>query len=387
MNGLRILSALLAGGGSASGYRRAGYLILTIMVATAAWLMLSAMTVPFTGEATQTHDSGVTIRNGNMGSLPLRYARRVEGVQGVSNTRWMTYQLVECKQSPVVAVVLLGYGGPGTKYMFMHSFKGKDSLDAAAIARWEADPIGAIITSQAANDCGWRVGQTVEPPELQGMRHVLMHIIGLVPNKRSGAFVHFKYVNELGSFLGKDQVSMITTQAKDVHENELLAARIQSEFEHDFPPVEATTNALEQNAWARFGKVQQVFGFVMAMILLCAASVLVSVLAHAASERRHTFALLQVLGFGRRTLLTAVLAEGTLIIVVGAALGTGLGLVIAHVLGNSTFLGRLMAGGGLNPPAWAYLWMLAWLAGLLVVSLTAPMLRVAKVRPADYRAI
>lgn len=389
MNVLHILLALLGGHTASGGYRRVGYLFVTVVVAAASWLVLSGMTVPFVGGVNvQAKSSGVVVRNGSQtpGALPLSYTRRIENIPGALDVTWMTFQVVKCKSSPIVGAVLLGYGGPGTKFTLMHHGT-KNRINAATYARWQSDPVGVLITSKAATACGWHVGQSVEPPLITGSKYVSLHIIGMVPGPRSGGFAHFDYINRVGPFFGKNKVLMIQTRARTARDSEQLAARIQATFAHDFPTVKATTDALAQNAFARFGKVQQVLGFVMAMILLCAASVMVSALAHTAAQRRPVFALLQVLGFGRSTLIAATALEGALIIVIGAASGTGIGLVTTYFLARSTFLGQLFAAGGLNPPPWAYWLMLAWMTGLLIVALIAPVLRIQHVRAADYRNV
>lgn len=384
MNSLRILGVLL-GGGAMGGYRRIIYLVATVAVAAAAWLALSAMTTPFSGTM-QTESSSVTIKNGArpMAGLPLRYTRRIEAIPGALDVTWMTFQMVKCQSSPVVGVVLVGFGGPGAVSRLSGSGQ---KVDPGTLGRWRDDPMGFMVTSKAAADCGWHAGQSVEPPELMGQQDVEVHVIGIIKNPRDGAFGHFDYINRIGSFVGQGKVMSIGARARTAAGNELLAARIEAAFAHDFPTVSATTNATEQNALARFGKVQQILMFVAGAILLCTASVLISIFAHTAAQRRTQFALLQVLGFQRGTLLASVVLEGLLIITVGAVLGTGLGLLVTHIVGDATALGRLIAAGGLVPPAWAFAWMPAWLAGLLCAALVAPAWLIRRVRAADYRAI
>jgi ABC-type lipoprotein release transport system permease subunit len=182
---------------------------------------------------------------------------------------------------------------------------------------------------------------------------------------------------------GKDKVVTYFASAADPRDDEALAARIEAAFAHDFPSVNATTNATEQNAWARFGKVQQLLAFVMAAILLCAASVLVSVLAHAAAQRKSRFALLQVLGFRRATLFGAFTLELLAIGAGGALLGVGLEKLLAKFA--PTAIGFL--SGGVHVPAWAWWGLPVWLAILIAGALAWPAGLIAKLRPADYRAI
>lgn len=170
--------------------------------------------------------------------------------------------------------------------------------------------------------------------------------------------------------------------AGDPRGDEALAARVEAAFAHDFPAVNATTNATVQNAWSRFGKVEQLLAFVMAAILLCAASVLVSVVAHAAVQQRSRFALLQVLGFRRATLFGAFTLELLASAVAGALLGSGLAKLVVHELASTFF--QFLANGA---PAWAWWGIPMWIAALVAAALAWPAGVIARVRAADYRAI
>jgi predicted lysophospholipase L1 biosynthesis ABC-type transport system permease subunit len=211
-----------------------------------------------------------------------------------------------------------------------------------------------------------------------------LHVIGTFSAPFPQGLVHYDYINRAAPGLqGKDKVVTFFASAADPRDDEALAARIEAAFAHDFPAVNATTNATEQDAWARFGKVQQLLAFVMAAILLCAASVLVSVLAHAAAQRRSRFALLQVLGFQRLALFGAFALELLVTSVLGALLGVELEKLLAEFAPSA--IGFL--SGGVHVPAWAWWGLPAWLAVLVAVALAWPAGSIAKVRPADYRAI
>lgn len=376
---LRTLTALAADNLRASR-GRAVYLIITLAIATAAWLVLATLAAPHMGD-TGGEGIGMIIRNGsqNSGALPLHYARRIEAIRGARDVFWYGLQPVNCTVATMVTLNALG--GPGTDGRLAK----KQKVPAATIQRWNADPLGAIISDAAASKCGWRIGQGVDPPSAMGANanHVELHIVGIFPGSSPVGLVHYDYINRAAPGIqGKDKVVTFFASAGNPRNNELLAARIEAAFAHDFPSVNVTTNATEQNAWARFGKVQQLLAFVMAAILLCAASVLVSVLAHAAVQRKSRFALLQVLGFRRVTLFGAFTLELLVTVVLGALLGLGLAKLAAYELA-STFFGFLADGA----PAWAWWGLPVWLVVLAVAALAWPAGLIARVQPADYRAI
>jgi hypothetical protein len=372
---LRTLTALAADNLRASR-GRAAYLILTLAITTAVWLALAAVGAPYEGDAASTR---ITIGS-QSGATPLPYARRLEAIPGARDVFWYGVQVVKCTAATMVQ--LNAFGGPGTDTPLV-----KHKVPAATIQQWNSDPLAAVISDAAASKCGWRVGQGIEPPS--GMdgngTAVALHIIGTFPGPFPQAYVHYDYINRAAPGIqGKDKVMMFFASATDPRDAEVLAARIEAAFAHDFPALTATTNTTVQNAWSRFGKVQQLLAFVMAAILFCAASVLVSVLAHAAAQRKSKFALLQVLGFQRATLFGAFTLELLAIVVLGALLGLGLERLVAHELAPTT-IGFLT--GGVHVPAWGWWGLPVWLAALVAMALAWPAGLIARVRPADYRAV
>jgi hypothetical protein len=363
---------------------QAAYLILTLAITTTAWLALAAMAAPSVPAGSEAF--GITIRNGSQdsGSLPLSYAGRIESIRGARDVFWDGMQAVKCTATTMLPLYALG--GPGTENRLV-----KRKVPAATIQRWNADPLAVVITDAAVSKCEWRVGQGVEPPSVvfgsaggpTSGKPVALHIVGVFPGPYPQGLVHYDYINRTEPGIqGKDNVVTYFASASDPRDDEVLAARIEAAFSHDFPAVNATTNATEQNAWARFGRVEQLLVFVMTAILLCAASVLVSVLAHAAAQLKSRFALMQVLGFRRAMLFGAFMLELLTTVVLGALLGSGLERLLAHELA-STFFGFLANG----VPLWAWWGLPVWLAALVAGALAWPAGLIARVRPADYRAI
>lgn len=355
---------------------RAAYLILTLTMTTAVWLGLAAIGSPYEGDATSTR---ITIGS-QSGPTPLPYARRLEAIPGARDLFWYGVQVVKCATATMVQ--LNAFGGPGTDTPLV-----KHKVPTATIRQWNADPLAAVISDAAASKCGWRVGQGIEPPSGMDGRGtaVALHIIGTFPGPFPQAYVHYDYINRaVPGIQGKDKVMMFFASAANPRDGEVLAARIEAAFAHDFPALNATTNTTVQNAWSRFGKVQQLLAFVMAAILCCAASVLVSVLAHAAAQGKSRFALLQVLGFQRGTLFCAFALELLAIVLLGALLGLGLEWLVARELAPTAF-GFL--SGGVHVPGWGWWGLPVWLAALVAAALAWPAALIARVRPADYRAI
>lgn len=363
--------------------KRAVFLVATLAVAIAAWLLLAAVASPMV-QGPAGADFGVMVMNGNQGApaLPFSYASRLINSPGATDVAWTTLQVVKCGAASSI-VTINAYGGPGA----VRAMTAGAQIDADTLHRWTSDPLGVVISSSTASDCGWHVGDSVSPATITGAP-ITFHVSGIAHVAHAmgnAAYAHFAYINRNGSMVGKDQVSNYTAYATDPRKNDLLAARIEEEFAHDFPTVNATTNTTVQGAWRRFGKIQELLTLVMVAVALCAASVLVTVFAHSAAQQRRTFALMRVFGFGRG-MLFAVFALGALFVVVlGAALGIGAGIWIQHLFAHDTRLAFMTAG--FNIPEWAYWSLPVWLAALLTVSLAWPALLVRRVRPIDLKAI
>lgn len=358
---------------------RAIYLIATLAVTVAAWLIFAAITAAFIGAATSNGAAGITIDNGNHSvGLPLRYAGRIEAIAGTRDVAWYTLQFVNCGQN--VQVELVALGGPGSASRVAPP-DSHDSIPPAVVHRWLGDPLGALVTRQTLADCGWKVGQGVDPPVAFNRSDIPMHITGISAGGGDAAYVHFDYINRIAPMFGKDNVFRYVVGANNVCDNERVAARIEAAFTNDFPTVSATTNTTVQNAFQRFGKVQELLAFVMAAMLLCAASVLVSVLAFVAIQRRQMFAILQVMGFGRAVLFGSLVLEVLMVAVIGVLCGVGIGELAVYLEPRSlqSVLFRFVI------PDWAFGWVPLWMAALIVIALAWPVRVIAHVRPIDYR--
>lgn len=363
------------------------YLIAIVLVAVAAWICISVLASPFVQPRGGAQIAGVFISSANQGvQLPLKYAARVEAIPGARFVAYVIGVPVVCKDS-AAPVSINAFGGPGARKQAL----GITPTPAAEhqAAAWMKDPMGILIGSQVATNCGWQAGMGVAPKNAFTGKPVELHVIGVRPPQKNPmadqiALAHYDYINKanpLEQF--RDKVNSIVVVADDPRAVPALAARIEAEFAHDDPPIEAMTTADFQNGLERFGQAQYVLGYVMLAIFACAALVLVSVLAHAVAERRAQMALLQVLGFSRATLFGSFAVEALFIVVIGAAIGIGAGLLILRLLPAT--LGQFFAGFAI--PAWTWWGLPIWLAVLLAAALVIPSLTIARLRRVDVRAI
>lgn len=363
----------LASSGSTVPFGRAAYLTCTLAVTVAAWLGLSAMASPFVQTTHTSRDNEVVVRNARRGQpLPKRYADRIAALPGALDTSYLDLQIVTCNTAGNT-VTLNAIGGAGT-----HRAVAQEGASANDWATWHADPLGILIDAETAKQCGWRVGMGVSPPDISD-RPLELHISGMTKSSKGAAMAHYAYVNRVASIVGQDKVTAIYTHAATAQGNDALAARIETAFAHDDPPVEAHPDTINQNAWARFGKVQYLLATVVLAVFLCCALVMVSVFAHAAAQRRTRMALLRVLGFPRRQLFSAWTLEAAMIALTGTVFGVLLGQGAIRVARRA--LGSVL--DGLAPPAWAWGTLPVGVLLLMTSTLVVPARVLARVQPRD----
>lgn len=318
--------------------------------------------------------------------LPVKYASRVGAIPDARQVAYTNGAIVVCKVG-VPPVSINGWGGSGARAQALAS--PESTAAKRQVAEWMDDRMGVLIGAQVARACDWRAGASVSPRDVFSGKPIELHIVGIrAPQKDPMAdrvvIAHYDYINAtLITGPNHDRVFTIVAAAPDPRSAPALAARLEAAFAHDDPPIEASTAAEFQGGMERFGKAQYVLGYVMLAIFLCTVLVLVSVLAHAVTERRAQMALLQVLGFSRATLFGSFVLEALAITAVGAGIGIGLGLLVLHFLPAS--LGQFFAGFAI--PAWTWWGLPIWLVLLLVIALVIPMRTIARLRPVDVRAI
>lgn len=356
---------------------RCTYLVATLAVAVAAWLGLSALTASFV--QVDAAFSGILIQSVRQGdALPLRYAEQIESVPGALDVAWMNYLPVLCKQN--VAVTLNAWGGSGTHRQLVDY--GVTPTEETA---FEGDPLGILVGEALAEQCGWRVGMSVQPPDGFWGNPVEVHIVGIFRSSKSWggqiALAHYEYLNRVLPTEKRDRTQYVSVVAHDSAANSELARRIEIFFAASDPPVEALTDSTVQNGLARFGNVQALLFFVMAAMFACTALVLVSMWAHAAARQRVRMAVLQALGFTRDVLFAGFVLECVVVALLGVAVGAGLGLALIHALAPKVtpILGSFV------PPTFAWTLLPAWVLPLLVIGMVIPAVITARVRPTDCR--
>jgi ABC-type lipoprotein release transport system permease subunit len=231
-----------------------------------------------------------------------------------------------------------------------------------------------VIGEKLARQCGWSTGMHPSPHDGVTGRETEIHLVGTIraaidtPFADSIAIAHYEYLDRLADESRRDRVAGIIVRPRDAVGAGVLAARIDEQFAHADPPTETQQSGDSESGLQRFGKVAIVLGWVMAATCACFALVMVSVMSHAAAERRAMSAMLRVLGFRRRFLLTCFAVEFGLLMVAGVAFGAVAGL--AFVAWAAPWLDAVV--GAFAVPRWVWLLLPPVFAATLLGGLLAP---------------
>jgi putative ABC transport system permease protein len=126
-----------------------------------------------------------------------------------------------------------------------------------------------------------------------------------------------------------DRASLVMVQVRDDSAIEAVASRLSSEF----PDLEVTSVAdLVRHFKQRLVYFRQLSYILGSMSLIVTVLLVATLLTITVNERLGEIATLRAIGISRTTLIRQVLLEGTVLTLMGGALGIGLGLVTARYL-------------------------------------------------------
>jgi len=290
---------------------RAAGLVMTLCLATLAWIVLATFASLFlTSEAGKAIHANLSIANARTVTdvLPLHYVQRIERVPGVMTVSYTTIAAFFCKgEQTVLPVIALGGTGATSS---MRRYGASD----AQIALWNKTRNGLLIGADIAHHCGLTLGMNISSRNLFSGVEIPLNIVALLPNtpdaaSNKQAYGHYDYFNTMAPEHRRDQIQSMTVTGNDPTRLPQLAEMIEREFASSDPPVEAHVSSETSSMLGRFGQVQSLLGLVMAAMAACAVLVFLTVLAHQIAQRRASMAILQTIGFGRSLQLGGLIVE------------------------------------------------------------------------------
>jgi putative ABC transport system permease protein len=241
---------------------------------------------------------------------------------------------------------------------------------------WINDRAGVIVGSDTAARFGWKVGDTIPVrsniySNQDGTQIWQMNIraIFAAKNDRLSLFFNHEYLDEARTF-GKDTLGMIVLRIDDPNRSVEIADKIDALFANSSAETKTDNEKAFMQAWAnQMGNIGALVTAVATAVFFTLLLVIANTMSQSVRERTNELAVMKTLGFSRRSVTGLVLAESTLLTVLGAALGLALASVAAIGIGKA--LAQYFPTLGMPASTFAVGAVLAVLLGALASALPA----------------
>jgi putative ABC transport system permease protein len=371
-------------------FRRKARTILTLASVVVAFLLfglLQAVQTAFESGADSADAKRLltTARYSIIELLPIAYARRIEqvpGVVGVAYAEWFgaKYQ----NESNAFAL----FAVDPARYLDMYP---EFTIDPAHRQAFIASRTGAVAGKRLVDRYGWTLGQKLPisseiHPRMDGSMAWEFDLVGIIdaedPAVRGNTdivLIQTKYFDEARQF-GKGRTGWYIERIADPAEARAISAEIDRRFANS--PDETKTQPEKEFAIG-FAKQIGDIGFLVTRILVAVFFTILiltgNTMAQSIRERIPELAILKTLGFSDGKVTSLVLAEATLLLLLGGALGMAAATAIMPFVNGST--------GGRFPPL--FVERQTWLRGAGIVAGLAlaiglpPALRARRLRIVD----
>ncbi|GEM_PF-4785433 len=318
---------------------RTGYLVLTLVLAFASYVLLAALGSPFApGVAPKGGAAGDISISALYGALPARYARKIAWMPGIKQVTYGNYLAAYCRPGVIVNLNgrVLVPGPPGSMLSEFQSGSGIN-FTPGQMRAWHKNRDAVLVGDVQARRCHWRSGQLFTlkgmtagqagfPVRVVGIYHASKGPAAAMANQV--ALAHHAYLEGLRPAAARGTVEWMSATAADPRAAPRLAAEIDAYFARRSPPTLSSVSTVAQGALAQFGNVLKIVALVMVAVFVCALIVTVNVTAHAAAQRRAQLAVLRVLGFSRTALVGIFAGELLYVMLLGGGGGIALGLAL-----------------------------------------------------------
>ena len=345
---MRYVPLLLAG-----LFRKKTRTILTLSSVTVAFMLfglLQAVTTAFESGADSADDKRLltTARYSLIELLPMSYLRRIEqvpGVVGVANAEWFgaKYQN-ESNAFPVFAV-------DPTRYLDMYPEFDIAPAQREAFAKTRS---GAVAGRRLVERFGWKVGQKLPiaseiHPKADGSMAWEFDLVGTidaedpaVQGNTDVVLINVAYFDEARQF-GKGRTGWYIVRVADPAGARAISAAIDRVFANS--PDETKTQPEKEFAVGfakQIGDIGALVSRILAAVFFTILILTGNTMAQSIRERVPELAILKTLGFSDARVTALVLAEASLLLLIGGAVGMGAAVGMLPFLNQST--------GGRFPP-------------------------------------
>jgi lipoprotein-releasing system permease protein len=242
-----------------------------------------------------------------------------------------------------------------------------------------------MIGRQLANLLGVDVGENFSCASARGVRvSVRVAVIyesGIAALDKSRVYVVTRLAQTI---LGRgDAIDRIELRLRNPYDAPAVTSRLEALFGYDAESWQSTNASM----LAVFAQQNLITGFMIGAVLLVGGFGILSIQIMIVLEKRRDIALLKSIGYSARNVLTIFLAQGAVVAVVGAVVGSGLG----HLLLMWMRTIRTAAGMGYSKPSMfaiyerlgVYILAFGFAVVVGVLASLVPAWRASKVEPVD----
>lgn len=365
--------------------------LLTLLSVVAAFLlfgMLDAVRVAFNSSANVAGYDRLVVasRLSITQMLPVRLESQIERVPGVKKAvRMAWFGGIYRDQRNFFPNMSTG---PGFFELYPEY-----EISPAHLRAFESTRNGAVVGEALARQHGWKVGDTIPLQATifptRGSNDWQFKLVGLYrvkdPKRRgeeNALYFRWDYFNESNDFV-KDRVGWWMVKLADPDQADRVARAIDKLSENsDHETKTQTEQAFNQAFVKQFADIGMIVTSIMAAVFFTLVLLTGNTMAQAVRERIPELAVLKTIGFSNRSVLWLVLAESTLLIVIGGAIGLGIAsLLIAGVAASTNGMIQLDT---VPPETWAL--GVALMLGIGVVVGLLPALRAMRLKIVDALA-
>lgn len=307
--------------------------LLTVMSVAIAMFLFCAVQAMQAGvrEATQasSNDTTLVVYRENRycpftSRLPEYYNERIAAIPGVKSAVPIQIVVSNCRTS--LDVVTFRGVPPET---FARDYAKSFTFLSGSASEWEKRSDAALLGETLANRRGLKQGDRVD------VAGVAVTVAGVIRSDRAQdqnvAYVHLPFLQQSAGAKKLGIVTQFNVKVDDPAQLDAVARSIDAEFAQDPAP---TSTSSEQAFVARAAQdVVRIVGFTQWLGWGCLAAVL-ALIANAivlsVQDRIREHAVLQTIGYTGNLIARLIVAEGTLVGLVGGAIGTLTALAVVH---------------------------------------------------------
>lgn len=265
-------------------------------------------------------------------SLPYRLQTQIEQVPGVAKASYATW-FGGIYQDPKNFFPNFSVG-PGYIELYPEYIIPPEQLKAFYATR-----DGAIVGEALAKLHGWKIGDTIPLQATifptKGSNNWSFKLVGIFKmndNSRKGEekqlMFNWKYFDEANDF-SKGQVHWYVVDLANANQSTQVARAIDALSDNsDHETKTQTEQAFNQAFFKQIGDIGLIVTSIMGAVFFTLVLLTGNTMAQAVRERIPELAVLKTIGFSNRSVLWLVLAEATLLVVLGGLIGLGIAAIV-----------------------------------------------------------